>query len=184
MGAYPCDRETDGIKGIVLRESAEPLNGLSIKFSPIAGLIHSTGRKAPGACRFQQVLAGQQAAGDGAIWHHGKTLAERHRQNLRLTLAFQQVVHRLNDRDRFEVVFPGNRYGLHGLPCREVAETDIKYLSLSNEVIHRGQRLEQRRSIIEMVQVEDVDVVGPKAIQAAVNGFREVETTEAARIDV
>ena len=102
------------------------------------------------------------------------------RQVLDLRHAVQRVVERLADHGPVDARRVAKAADLRQAPGAEVGDAEMADLAGPHEVRHGAHRLLQRRRVVLLVQIEDVDRLHAQAAQAGLGGQDAVAARQAA----
>ena len=127
-------------------------------------------------------VPGQSAACERAPRHDRDSLVDALRDHLPLLLAVHQVVVVLHRDEPCPAVPCRDRLGLRELPRVHAARADVARLAGADDVVERLHRLLDRRRVVEAVDLVEVDVVEPEALQRRVDRGEDVLAPEAAPV--
>ena len=113
-------------------------------------------------------LAGEEAAPERAVGDESDPELAHRRENLVLDVARPERILGLERRDRVHRVRPANRGG------RRLREAEVLHLAGLHELLHRTDRLFDRRVEVDAVLVVEVDVVDAEPLEARVTGLANV----------
>lgn len=119
------------------------------------------------------VFAGQDAAGERRVAEHAQTVEGAGRQLLGLRGAVERMIVGLAC-DRPADAHPvAQRADLGDTPGAVVGHAEIAHLALADQVAHGADRLLERRRVVLLVQIVDVDVAGAEPLQAGLDGAHD-----------
>ncbi len=112
------------------------------------------------------VFAGQHAARQRAVGHDAEAVIAAGRKVLDLGHAVHRVVIGLADDRAVDAEPVADVADLGDTPGAVVRDAEIAHLAVADQIAHRAHGLVQRRRVVFLVQVIDVDVVGAEPLQA------------------
>ena len=121
------------------------------------------------------VLAGQDAAREGAVGDDAEPIVRAARQQLGLDAARHRVVRRLAHDRRLDAGAAAQLGDACDAPGAKVREPEVEDLAGAEQVLHRRDGLLERRRRILLVEIEDLHPVGAEALQARVEGADHVQ---------
>ena len=155
------DRELEQRAAALARECLqrlEPVEGGVVDLAPLEPRPLRTRLAAP-------VLAGEQAAREREVGHEAHVQSLRERQHVVLGFTLEQAVLVLDGDEPRPAVRLRQLVGLGQLLGGEVRASDGARQPLRHELLHRPERLRDRRDPVGAVVVEEVDVVHPQALE-------------------
>ena len=172
VGEHPVERELPGGHAARLGAGLDGLSALEGFGAELA--LHHALVLAPGAGLgrrrlARRVLAGQHPARQRAVGHDADAVVAAGRQHLDLGHAVHGVVVGLGGHGTVDAQVVAQAHHLGVLPAAEVADPEVARLARGENVADRAQGLLERRGLVGLVQVIDVDVIGAEAIQALID---------------
>src|SRR4051794_26392650 len=116
--------------------------------------------------RIRAVFPGQNAARQRAVCYDAEPIEVAGGEVLAFGLAFHSVVVGLTD-DRSTHAEPVADVADFGDPPRTIVRySEIAHLAFPDQFAHRAHRLVERRRMVFLVKIIDVDVIGAEPLQA------------------
>ena len=131
-----------------------------------------------------RVFAGQHAARQRAVGHDAEAVIAAGRKMLDLGHAVHGVVIGLADDRAVDADVVADVADLGDAPGAVIRDAEIAHLALAHQVAHRAHRLLQRRRMVLLVQIIDVDVVGAEPLQAFVGRLQHPAPRQPAAIGI
>ena len=137
---------------------------------------------AGGALLLADLLAAEQAAGQGAPDHQAHALAAQHRHDLALQVAAGDGVVGLQALEPGQAEALGDAQGLHDLPGGPVGHADIADVAVLHEGVQGADGFLDGRRRVEAVHLVEVDVIELQALEAGLHRADEVQARVAAAV--
>ena len=132
-----------------------------------------------GALHAAAVPAAEPSAAQRAPRNDAEPFVAAHREDLELGCPAHQVVLGLQADERLPVVRAGNIERLLELPAAEVAGPDVPHPSAGHQLVQGAQGFFKRGDGVPRVDLVEIDVVGPQALEAVLHGGVDVLAAQA-----
>ena len=134
--------------------------------------------------RVGTVFAGQHAARQRAVRHDAETVIAAGREMLDLGHAVHCVVIGLADHRPVDAEAIADVADLGDPPGAVVRDAEIAHLAAPDQFAHRAHGLLQRRRMVFLVQIVDVDAVGAEPLQAFLGGLQHPAPRQPAAVGI
>ena len=144
--------------------------------------VLAPGAGAGGRRHIGLVLAAEHAARQRAVGHDAEPIKGGRRQLLDLGHAVHRVVIGLAHHRPGDPQAIGDAADLGDAPGAEIRETEVAYLALPHEIAHRPHGFLERRRMVLLVQVVDVEIVSAQPLQAPLRRLQDPFARQAALV--
>ena len=130
------------------------------------------------------VFAGQHAARQRAIGHDAEAVVIAGRKMLDLGHAVHRIVIGLADHRAVDAEAVADVADFGDPPGAVVRDAEIAHLALPDQFAHRAHGLVQRRRMVFLMQIIDVDIVGAEPLQAFVGRLQHPAPRQPAAVGI
>ena len=123
-------------------------------------------------------LEGRDAAAERRPGHAAQPLELQRGHDLLVDVAHDQSI-AAGSRRTLPAVDVAQPQRLHQPPCLEVRARGVEHLALAHEVVEGAQHLLERRRVVDVVDEEDVDIVGLQPLQHGLDLLLDVQPRHA-----